>query len=59
MLTVLGCFIGEHDLWLVALVAFIVLLFFVPITRHEKSVTLDYSAFLKDVSAKQGWREKS
>jgi len=42
----------RHWLWLVALVLFVGLFFVLPATRVTPSVTLTYSQFLKDVSAK-------
>ena len=43
----------RHWLWLIALVVFIALFFVLPTTRKTPSVTLTYSQFVKDVSAKQ------
>jgi cell division protease FtsH len=43
----------RHFLWPIALVIFFVLLFVVPVTQSSKHVTLNYTEFLKDVSAKQ------
>jgi cell division protease FtsH len=43
----------RHWLWLIALVIFIGLFFVLPATRVSPSVTLTYSKFVKDVSAKQ------
>ena len=43
----------RHWLWLVALALFVGLFFVVPATRMKPTVTLTYSQFLKDVSAKQ------
>ncbi len=43
----------RHFLWPVALLIFFVLLFVVPVTQSSKQVTLNYTQFLKDVSAKQ------
>jgi cell division protease FtsH len=43
----------RHWLWLIALALFIVLFFVMPTTRTTPSVTLTYSQFVKDVSAKQ------
>ena len=43
----------RHWLWLVALILFIALFFVLPATRAAPSVTLTYSQFVKDVSAKQ------
>ncbi len=42
----------RHWLWLIALVLFIGLFFVLPATRVTPSVTLTYSQFVKDVSAK-------
>ncbi len=42
----------RHWLWLAALILFIGLFFVLPATRVTPSVTLTYSHFLKDVSAK-------
>jgi cell division protease FtsH len=42
----------RHWLWLVALALFIGLFFVVPATRGTQTVTLTYSQFLKDVSAR-------
>ncbi len=41
----------RHYLWLIALAAFILLLFFVPATSSQTPVTLNYSAFMSDVAA--------
>jgi cell division protease FtsH len=41
----------RHYLWLIALAIFIVLFFFLPTTQQQKTVTLNYSQFLHDVSA--------
>jgi cell division protease FtsH len=43
----------RHWLWLFALIVFIGLFFVLPATRMTPSVTLTYSHFVKDVSAKQ------
>jgi cell division protease FtsH len=43
----------RHYLWLIALLLFVVLLFVVPATKASKTVTLTYSQFLNDVSAKK------
>ena len=43
----------RHWLWLIALILFIALFFVLPATRAAPSVTLTYSQFVKDVSAKQ------
>ena len=43
----------RHWLWLVALILFVALFFVLPATRAAPSVTLTYSQFVKDVSAKQ------
>ncbi|MDA8312156.1 MAG: ATP-dependent zinc metalloprotease FtsH [Actinomycetota bacterium] len=43
----------RHWLWLIALILFIGLFLVLPSTRATPSVTLTYSNFLKDVSAKQ------
>jgi cell division protease FtsH len=43
----------RHWLWPVAIAIFLILLFFVPVTQGNKQVTLNYTQFLKDVSAKQ------
>jgi cell division protease FtsH len=43
----------RHWLWLGALALFVLLFFVVPATRQTPSVSLTYSQFLKDVSAKQ------
>ena len=43
----------RHWLWLIALILFIALFFVLPTTRAAPSVTLTYSQFVKDVSAKQ------
>jgi cell division protease FtsH len=43
----------RHFLWPIALVIFFVLLFVVPVTQSSKQVTLNYTQFLKDVTAKQ------
>jgi cell division protease FtsH len=42
----------RHYLWPIAFVIFFVLLFVVPVTQSSKQVTLNYTQFLKDVSAK-------
>jgi cell division protease FtsH len=42
----------RHWLWLFALIVFVGLFFVLPATRMTPSVTLTYSHFLKDVSAK-------
>ncbi len=41
----------RHYLWLIALALFILLLFVVPATSSPTPVTLNYSAFMKDVAA--------
>ena len=43
----------RHWLWLIALVLFIGLFFVLPSTRATPTVTLTYSNFVKDVTAKQ------
>jgi cell division protease FtsH len=40
----------RHYLWLIALAIFLVLFFILPATKAQKTVTLDYSQFLHDVS---------
>jgi cell division protease FtsH len=42
----------RHYLWVIAFAIFFILLFVVPVTQNGKQVTLNYSEFLKDVSAK-------
>jgi cell division protease FtsH len=43
----------RHWLWLIALAVFLLLFFILPATRVGQPVTLTYSQFLKDVSAKE------
>ena len=43
----------RHYLWLVALAIFVLLYFLLPATRAAKPVTLNYSQFLHEVSAKK------
>ncbi len=43
----------RHWLWLIALVVFIGLFFVLPSTRMTPTVTLSYSHFVKDVTAKE------
>jgi cell division protease FtsH len=43
----------RHYLWIVAVVMFVGLVFILPATRVQKQVTLNYSQFLHDVSARK------
>ncbi len=43
----------RHYLWVIAFAIFFALLFVLPATKGGKSVTLNYSQFLSDVSAKK------
>ena len=41
----------RHWLWLVAAALFVLLFFFLPATQPKSAVSLDFSAFMHDVSA--------